>query len=69
MSDREPTESVETEQDGYGETRPATSDDVERARELDDLLSSSPGTVKDRSSTGESHPVEFDEVEGPAIDD
>jgi hypothetical protein len=63
----EATESVETVKDSSAETQPASDEDVERAREHEDLLASSPGTTKDRSLTGESRPVDFDEVEGPNI--
>jgi hypothetical protein len=62
-------EDVETVRKGYGEAHPAGPEDVERAGRQHELLSSSPGTTKDRSTTGESHPVDLDEVEGPAIAD
>lgn len=69
MADRPETEPVETVKEGYIETQPVTSDDVERAIEQEELLSSSPATTKDRSTTGQSRPKDFDDVEGPAVSD
>lgn len=66
--DHEP-EPVETVRDGYSETQPASGGDVEEARQQEDLLRSSPATTKDRSLTGESRPVDLDEVDGPATED
>lgn len=66
--DREP-EPVETVRDGYSETQPASGGDVEEARQQEELLRSSPASTKDRSLTGQSPPVDLDEVDGPAIED
>ena len=67
MQDRHETEPVETVTTGYTETQPASADDVERAREQQELLSSSPGTTSDHSLIGESRALEFDDVDGPAV--
>lgn len=62
-------EPVETVRDGYGEAQPTSDGDVEEARHQDEVLRSSPATTKDRSLTGETRPVDLDQVEGPAIDE
>lgn len=69
MAQRRETEPVETVKEGYDETQPASSEDVERAIEQEELLSSSPATTKDRSTTGQSRPKDFDDVTGPAVTD
>lgn len=69
MSERPEAEPIETVKGGYSETNPASSEDVERAREQQELLATSPATTKDQSLTGESRPVDLDDVEGPAIAD
>lgn len=69
MAERPETEPVETVKGGYSETNPASSQDVERAREQQELLAHSPATTKDHSLTGESRPVDLDDGEGPAVAD
>lgn len=69
MPDRPETEPINTVEEGYSETHPETERDVERARRQEDLLGSSPGTTKDRSLTGESRAVDYDDVDGPVISD
>lgn len=69
MPDRPETEPIETVEEGYSEIHPESERDVERARRQEELLGSSPGTTKDRSTTGESHPVEYEDVDGPVISD
>jgi hypothetical protein len=56
MSERPEPEPIDTVKDGYSETQPASPEDVERAREHEDVLASSPTRDSDRSLTGESHP-------------
>lgn len=63
----EPVEPVESVQDGYNETQPASADDVDRAREHEEILGSTPRRDADRSLTGETHRRPTDEpVERPA---
>lgn len=67
MQERPDTEPVETVTTGYTETQPASAQDVERARDQQELLASSPGTTSDRSLEGETAPLEFGDVEGPTV--
>ena len=56
MPDRPETEPVDSVDEGYGEAQPASPADVERSREQEELLGSSPSQDSDRSLTGRTHP-------------
>jgi hypothetical protein len=61
MAEPSSPEPVETVRDGYLEAQPRSQQDVEEARNQEELLSSSGRTPSDRSLTGQTHPVDSDE--------
>ena len=69
MAEPSPTEPVETVRDGYLEAQPASEEDVELAREQDEILGASARTETDRSLTGETEPIDHHGTHDPAPGD
>ena len=62
MAEPSQPEPVETVRGGYLEAQPASEEDVDRAREQDEVLNASATGESDRSLTGQTRPVDHEEA-------
>ena len=61
MAEPSSPEPVETVREGYLEAQPRSQQDVEKARDQEEILGASGRTPSDRSLTSETRPVDHDE--------